>query len=118
MFFTQSDNCIPHLSIFLASNCYFLLNLKKPKLKKAKICIIRKRVNHYYTIPHFDPLKIYSCGKHFEKRRNCLKQAISPFLTMFSTFYDTIFHFKCTLKCCLQFVSIWTTLKFCHLVMG
>ena len=24
-----------------------------------------------------------------------------------------IFHFKCTLKCCLQFVSIWTSLKFC-----
>ena len=27
------------------------------------------------------------------------------------------FHFKCTLKC-LQFVSIWTSLKFCCLVMG
>ena len=25
-----------------------------------------------------------------------------------------IFHFKCTLKC-LQFVSIWTSLKFCRL---
>ena len=29
-----------------------------------------------------------------------------------------IFHFKCTLKCHMQFVSIWTSLKFCHLVMG
>ena len=29
-----------------------------------------------------------------------------------------IFHFKCTLKCRLQFVSIWTSLKFCRLVMG
>ena len=29
-----------------------------------------------------------------------------------------IFHFKCTLKCRLQFVSIWTILKFCGLVMG
>ena len=28
-----------------------------------------------------------------------------------------IFHFKCTLKCRLQFVLIWTTLKFCRLVM-
>ena len=26
-----------------------------------------------------------------------------------------IFHFKCTLKCPLQFVSVWTGLKFCHL---
>ena len=31
---------------------------------------------------------------------------------------ELIFHFKCTLKCRLQFVSIWTSLKFCHLVMG
>ena len=29
-----------------------------------------------------------------------------------------IFHFKHTLKCCLQFASIWTILKFCCLVMG
>ena len=29
-----------------------------------------------------------------------------------------IFHFKCTLKCRLQSVSNWTSLKFCHLVMG
>ena len=28
------------------------------------------------------------------------------------------FHFKCTLKCRLQFLSIWTTLNFCPLVMG
>ena len=25
---------------------------------------------------------------------------------------------KCTFKCRLQFVSIWTSLKFCRLVMG
>ena len=43
----------------------------------------------YHTMPHFDALKIYSYGKHCEKRRNCLEQAISPFLTMFSTLYDT-----------------------------
>ena len=29
-----------------------------------------------------------------------------------------IFHYKCTLKCRMQFVSIWTSLKFCRLVMG
>ena len=66
---------------------------------------------------HFDALKIYSCGKHCEKRRYCLEQAISPFLTMLSTLYSTYFHLKCTLKCYLQFVSIWTSLKFCHLVI-
>ena len=40
-------------------------------------------LTHYHTMPHFDSLKTYSCGKHCEKRRNCLLQAISPFLTMF-----------------------------------
>ena len=74
-------------------------------------------LTQYHTIPHFDALKIYSCGKHCEKRKNCLLQAISPFLTMFSTLYGMIFHFKCTLKCCPQFVSVWTSLKFCHLEM-
>ena len=29
-------------------------------------------LTHYHTIPHFDALKIFSRGKHCEKRRNCL----------------------------------------------
>ena len=49
------------------------------------------RLTHSHTMTPFDALKIYSCRKHCEKRRNCLKQAISPFLTMFSTLYDTYF---------------------------
>ena len=28
------------------------------------------------------------------------------------------FHFKCTLKCRLQFISMWASLKFCRLVIG
>ena len=31
-----------------------------------------KGLTHYHTMPHFDTLKIHSCGKHREKRRNCL----------------------------------------------
>ena len=54
----------------------------------------------------FDALKIFSCGKHCEKRRNCLKQAISPFLTMFSTLYGTYFsfliHFKMSSEICFS----------------
>ena len=34
---------------------------------------------------------------------------------MFSTLYGTYFSFQCTLKCRLQFVSIWTSLNFCRL---
>ena len=40
------------------------------------------------------------------------------FLQCFLSYIAHIFHFKCTLKCRLQFVSIWTSIKFCHLVMG
>ena len=50
-------------------------------------------LSHYHTTAQFDALKIYSCEKHCEKRRNCLLKAISPFLTMFSTLYGTFFLF-------------------------
>ena len=60
------------------------------KVLKSWDCLLA----HYHTLPHFDTLKIYSCGKHCEKRRNCLLQAISPFLTMFfSTLCGTYFSF-------------------------
>ena len=29
-------------------------------------------LTHYHTVAHFDALKIYSCRKRCEKRRNCL----------------------------------------------
>ena len=50
-------------------------------------------LTNYHKMPHFDAQKIYNCGKHSEKRRNCLLQAISPFLTLFSTIYGTYFSF-------------------------
>ena len=38
-------------------------------------------------------------------------QCLLPYMVL-------IVHFKHTSKCHLQFVSIWTSLKFCRLVMG
>ena len=35
-------------------------------------CRISDALTHYQTMPHFDALKIYSCKKHCEKKRNCL----------------------------------------------
>ena len=57
-------------------------------------------LTHYHTMPHFDTLKIYSCGKHFEKRRNCLQQAIFFFLAMFCTPYYSysFFHLNALLN--------------------
>ena len=45
----------------------------------------------------------------------CKKQFLL-FSQCFLSYTELIFHFKCTLKCHLQFVSIWTGLKFCRLV--
>ena len=33
---------------------------------------IHNSLAHYHTMPYFDALKIYSNGKHCEKKRNCL----------------------------------------------
>ena len=75
-------------------------------------------LTHYHTILHFDALKIYSFGNIVRKGEiACYKQFLL-FSQCFLAYRALIFHFKCTLKCCLQFVSIWTSLKFCHLVMG
>ena len=47
----------------------------------------------------------------------CNKQFLL-FSKCFLPYMALVFHFKSTLKCRLQFVSIWTSLKFCPLVMG
>ena len=46
------------------------------------------------------------CNKQFLLFSQCFLLYVAP-----------IFHFKCTLKCRLQFASIWISLKFCHLEM-
>ena len=50
-----------------------------------------KGLTHYHIMLHFDALKIYSCGKHCEKRRNCLykqfllfSQCFLPYMTLSS----------------------------------
>ena len=48
-----------------------------------------------------------ACNKQFLLFSQCLL----PYMVL-------IFNFKCRLKCCLQFVSIWTSLKCCRLVMS
>ena len=137
-------------------------------------------LTHYHTMRHFDALKLYSCGIHCEKKRNCLLQCFLSFMALIFYFnpfpHNKILHqtkmkafadgkinvtkmiisvfdrienivgkgeialpsqffqkasfvdaskcvivwerFKCTLKCHLQFVSVWTSLKFCGLLMG
>ena len=62
-------------------------------------------------MPHFDMLKKYISMENIVRKGEI---ACNKFLTMFSTLYGFIFQFKCTLRCRLQFVSMWTSLKFCN----
>ena len=66
-------------------------------------CSGKRCLTRYDIMMHFGALKICSCGKHCEKSRNYLLQAISPLLAMFFTLYGThFFYFKCTLKFTLK----------------
>ena len=87
-----------------------------PNSKKLRTTNEMWLLTHYHTMPHFDALKINSCGKNCEKIA-CNMQFFL-FSQCFLPYMVLIFHFKCTLKCCLQFVSIWTSLQFCRLVTG
>ena len=69
-------------------------------------------------MPHVDVLKIYSYRKHCEKGKNACKKQFFLFSQCFPPYMALILHIKCTLKCRLKFVSIWTILKFCCVVMG
>ena len=78
---------------------------------------LRSLLTHYHTMPHFDALKIYSCGNIVRKGAIACNKQFLISSQCYLTYMAHIFHFKCTLKC-LQFVSISTSLKFCCLVMG
>ena len=54
---------------------------------------------HYHTMPHFDALQIYSCGKHCEKREIACNKQFLLCLQCFLHYRALIFHFKFTLKC-------------------
>ena len=47
----------------------------------------------------------------------CNKQCLI-FSQYFLPYWALTFHFKYFLKCCLQFVSVWTSLRYCCMVMG
>ena len=81
---------------------HIILTLSNPK---------KVSFTHYHTILHFDALKMYSSGKHCVKGEIACNKQFLLCSQCFLPFMTLNFHFKCTLKCCLQFVSIWTSLK-------
>ena len=75
-------------------------------------------LTHYHTMLHFDALKYIAVENNVRKGEIACKKQFLLFSQCFLPYKPLIFHFKCTLKCRLPFVSIWTSLKFCCLVMG
>ena len=67
---------------FFLKNSFFMKNIYVMFYRKAAKCTAK-------CIDTGQPAQSHSCGKHCEKKRNCVEQAISPFLTMFSTLCGT-----------------------------
>ena len=57
-------------SVYVCIEVLFKAHLRTKELNMIKS--LELYLTHYHTLRHFDALKIYSCGKHCEKRRNCL----------------------------------------------
>ena len=57
-------------------------------------------------MPHFDALKIYGCGNIVRKGEIACNKQFLLFSQCFLANMALIFHFKCALKCRLQFVSV------------
>ena len=68
-------------------------------------------------MPYLDALRIYIAVENIVRKGEiaCNKQFLL-FSQCFPPYMALTFHFKCTLKCRLQFASIWSQPKFFHLV--
>ena len=67
----------------------------------------------------------FFCGSEYiavenfvRKGESACKKPFPLFSECFLPYMALIFHFESTLKSRLQFVSVWTSPKFCRLVMG
>ena len=71
--------------------------------------ICRRKFHHCF----FFSSAVQAFWKQCGKRRNCSKQAISPFLTVFFyLFEEPFFHFCQIWNCRLRSLSVWKSLKF------
>ena len=74
----MQDNIIVEMAVFHSTSLtlmHLCEALHQSRIQQTGITgsIVKQTVlTHYHTMPQFDALKIYSCGKYCEKRRNCL----------------------------------------------
>ena len=85
---------------------------------RQKVSLCGNELNHYHTMPLLMHLTYLALENIVRKGEIANNKQFLLFSQCFLPSMPLIFHFKSTLKCCLQFVSIWTSLKFCRLVMG
>ena len=80
---------------------------------KMSLALAKKGLIHYHTMPHFDARKIYTALENIARKGEiaCNKQFLL-FSQCFLPYMALTFHFKCILKCRLQFVSIQTSVNF------
>ena len=78
-------------------------------LGESRICHFGKELTYYHTKPHFVARYIVLENIARKGEIACNKQFLL-FSQYFLPYMVLIFHFKCTLKCRLQFVSIWISL--------
>ena len=69
-------------------------------------------------MPRFDTQKVYSCKNIVRKGEIAFNKQFLLFSQCFLPYMALIVHSKCTLKCRLQFVSIWNSIKFCRMLIG
>ena len=75
-------------------------------------------LNHYHTVPHLKHLRYIAVENIVRKEEIACNKQFLLFSQGFLPCMALFFLSKCTFKCGLQFVSIWTSLQFRHLVMG
>ena len=128
---TYSIRFLQNLSVWTSLKCFCLVKSENPFSNTSTLTHVTYRqyvslciklllqvLTHYHTMQLFDALKIYIAVENIVRKGEITwNRQFFLFITMFSTLYGP-FHFKCNLKCHLQFVSICTTLKFSCLVMS
>ena len=109
---TNSFSLEESKNVCLGKGCteVFFFIFPSPSKSLTKLYAITTQyqiLTHYIAVENIVRKGEIACNKQFL----LFKQCFLPYMIL-------IFHFRCTLKYRLQFVSILTSLKFCCLVMG
>ena len=136
MFFTLSRTKTIILASFVVCSCFEFGPVQKETWNQQKKKIVQYLtiplsndqewvtkgksacLTHYHTIPTFDDLRKKPLENIEGKGENAGDQHFLLFPQCFLLFTKQISNFQSLLFCCLQMLSIWTSPKYCRLVMS